>query len=571
MLHLEHLKKGSCQEQLVKRATGRYYTGDLVGRRLALETAQIYHRIQESPQTIKILDPFGGDGRLIEWFIEAWVQSGFPDVQWEVSVWDLDEVGFDAARVRFKRLSKVSGAQCRVRFRALDTFSKALESPRCFDVLITNPPWEVLKPDRRELASLSPARKTQYISALRAYDRWLGEHYPMSQPRRKFAGWGTNLSRVGLEASLSLVKEGGVIGAVLPASILADDQTARLREHVFTKHAPIAATYYPAEAKLYGAADVASVTLTLIANAEPTHTLAVSNYDVRSGCFERSTIELERETMRRTGYALPVSFGAKLLGIAQDLAQRFPSWLDLESIVPNGLWAGREIDETNIGRWLCPPSRKTPLFIKGRMIDRYSTRTHLLKFAVSRPGWAMPSSVGARRIAWRDVSRPSQARRMIATLIDPGIVAGNSLGVAYFRDMAETPLLALLGVMNSTCFEFQLRGHLATGHVSLSSLRKVAVPSLRQLSEAIVLADLVKNALGACDGQAVKIDAYVACRIYALTKHEYKAVLERFTDFSDADRQAHLTSYCHWQEKYAAKAEHKGARRRVTQSICATA
>jgi Alw26I/Eco31I/Esp3I family type II restriction m6 adenine DNA methyltransferase len=570
VLHLKHLKNSSNQEQLVKRATGRYYTGDLVGQRLALDTAHAYHRVHTSSKVIKIADPFGGDGRLIEWLIEAWYQSGLPDVQWDISVWDLDEMGFDAARARFKHLCKVYGAKCRVRFKVLDTFSEALRNPLCFDVLITNPPWELLKPDRRELESLSPTCKAQYISRLRAYDRWLNLHYPMSQPRRKFAGWGTNLSRVGLEASLSLVRHGGVIGAVLPASILADDQTIQLREHLFTKHSPISATYYPAEAKLYGPADVASIALTMVTCVEPTHSLDVSSYDVQSNCFVRSTIGLEREAMRRIGYVIPVSFGAELLGIAHDLAQRFPPWIDLESIAPSGLWAGREIDETDISRWLGPPSGDTPLFVKGRMIDRYLTRTHLLKFAVKKPGWAMPASIGARRIAWRDVSRPSQKRRMIATLIEPGTVAGNSIGVAYFRDTAEVPLLALLGIMNSTCFEFQLRAHLATGHVSLSSLRKVSVPSLEQLRKAVALSSLVRRALDACDDQAVEIDAYVACQIYGLTEDEYRAVLEGFTSFSDFERQTHLKSYCNWQKERAA-AGTKGARRRATRRICATA
>jgi len=158
----------------------------------------------------------------------------------------------------------------------------------------------------------------------------------------------------------------------------------------------------------------------------------------------------------------------------------------------------------------------------------------------------MPVSTRARRIAWRDVSRPSQRRRMIATLIEPGRVAGNSIGVAYFKNMAEVPLLALLGIMNSTCFELQLRAHLATGHVSLSSLRKVAVPGLEQLREASTLANLVRAALHARDGDAVKVDAYVARRVYSLTEQEYRAILESFQGFSEQECRAYLQSYHEW-------------------------
>lgn len=149
-----------------------------------MEAADFYYKLGHSRPSIKLLDPFGGDGRLVEWLIEAWCKAGFPDMRWDVAIWDIDEVGFDIAKSRFKHLSQTYGVKCRVDFKTVDTFSHICITKARFDIVITNPPWEVLKPDRRELESLSSTRKVQYVSRLRAYDRWLGGNYPLSQPRK---------------------------------------------------------------------------------------------------------------------------------------------------------------------------------------------------------------------------------------------------------------------------------------------------------------------------------------------------------------------------------------------------
>lgn len=542
MLHLDYLKeRGSGEVHFVKRATGRYYTGELVGRRLAQQAATAFHRTHLSARSIAVVDPFGGDGRLIEWLIEAWVDSAFPDIRWDIAIWDLDDVGFSDARERLKGVSARYGVKQRCTFKTLDTFSEALKKRASFDLVLTNPPWELLKPDRRELEALTATRRAKYISQMRAYDEWLGEHYPLSQPRRKFAGWGTNLSRVGFEASLSLARQGGVVGVVLPASFLADDQTVNLREHLLTKHTVHSTVYYPAEAKLYRSADVASIALALTVRGEPAQSLTVGTHNTATCRLEQSSIKLDLQALRKVDFVMPISFGAKSLALINGFAQRFPTWLDLESSAPDSLWAGREIDETGIARWLQQRGDRAPLFIKGRMIGRYAI-VEAPSQTVEKPDWSPPPSTRARRIAWRDVSRPSQKRRMIATLIEAGCVAGNSLGVAYFRDFAETPLLALLGVMNSICFEFQLRAHLATGHVSLSSLRKVAVPSLSQLRQERPLALLVGEAISSADGAASKVDAYVAKNMYRLTEQEYETILNHFT-MTQAERLDYLKSY----------------------------
>ena len=86
-----------------------------------------------------------------------------------------------------------------------------------------------------------------------------------------------------------------------------------------------------------------------------------------------------------------------------------------------------------------------------------------------------PSALG-EKVVWRDVSRVSQKKRVKATLLGPGYVAGNSLGVATCSDPKR--LRALLGVMNSSIFEFMARTVLTTNHVSAGMLKRVPYPNL---------------------------------------------------------------------------------------------
>lgn len=541
MLHLEHLHDDSnINDELLKRASGRFYTGEPVGRQIAAAVASaLAVSALPSQARIRLIDPFGGDGRLVAWLIEACTDILITSVVWDVELWDLSDVGFQEAK---RRVDSLKDSGVRIEFQTFlgDAFREAARHEGSFDVVITNPPWELLKPDRRELGRLNGNSAT-YVEKMRIYDNWVGSTYPMSQPRRKFAGWGTNLSRVGLEVSLRLTRPQGVIGIVMPASLLADDQSTELRSHLLTDHRLLNVAYYPAEAKHYGTADVASITLVVSVNESPTDAVPITTVDRDAG-LKTSEVRLDFQKLKMTDYVLPVAFGAAAMRILNNLTGSMPTWSDLEAFGNGGFWSGREVDETGNSQWLVDLDSGRMPFLKGRMIERFRIRESPRQ-GVGKSGWVPPLSTAFERLAWRDVSRPNQKRRVIATIVPAGWALGNSLGVAYFAEAGPEVLRVLLGIISSTVFEFQLRAHLATGHVSLSSLRKVAIPRFVDLKSDRGLYQLASKALNGDTSAEISADAYVALYCYKLSFDEYATVLDLFPKLTSAEKSEYLKAY----------------------------
>jgi Alw26I/Eco31I/Esp3I family type II restriction m6 adenine DNA methyltransferase len=523
------LASGASADVWLQNMTGRYYTHEVVGRHLADALWRAFTLSGDhTPEQVAVCDPFGGDGRLVAWLIEQ-ARHRTP-ASWRVELWDLHEDGLREAEMRLEALAHKLGTSIECKTRVLDSFAYAAGLAPEFDVVITNPPWENLKPDRRELAPLSKDEVARYVAALRETDIFLSRAYPTSQPTRKFAGWGTNLARVGIELSLRIAREGGAVGVVSPASFFADDSSRALRRWLLAENELVDLAYFPAEARLFGRADVSTATFAARrsrpASLEPSLTMYGADLNVKS----RGSVSLSREFLDSSGYLVPISLGhqaANTLGLFADL----PTLGSIESREATGLWAGRELDETRVGRFLRPAA--TGSFIKGRMIGRYEVRDRP-SFQVNKPGWEPPASVGFERVAWRDVSRPNQKRRVQATLIPPRWIAGNSLGVAHFRDADPNRLRLLLGLMNSFPFEFQLRSVLATGHVTLTALRCVRLPVLHSHAESSVLLEEVRQMLEG-KGNEHRIEA-AAAKMFGLTPEDMELLMGFFPKVTQEER-----------------------------------
>lgn len=542
MDHVEHLRKGGPTEavdgskDLLTRVTGRFYTPDFIANHLVDAVLRAWNPRTE---TARVIEPFCGDGRLVTLLLEKSALT-HPRLTWEVAIWDCDQDALNIAKDKIIRTAKKHKITARVTATSGNSFARSPAFSGQFDICITNPPWEVLKPDRRELTGLSLIEAEKYIHLLKKHDAVLRTLYPLSAPLKRFSGWGTNLARCGVEASLRLLSPEGVAGIVSPSSLLADQMFGNIRKWVLSEHSVHDLAFYAAEARLFENVDQPSITI--VVSREPQNGTApiLSTYAKN---LSKTSLKMSPDAWRELdegSFIVPLQFGLAVVKL-QAMWRHLPKFNDLESQEPRGLWAGRELDETGHEKFLSESGDY--LFLKGRMVKRFGIAEQPTRF-VSRRGPRIPKSANHFRLVWRDVARPNQKRRLHATIIPPGIVTGNSLSVAYFRDDNLPRLKALLAVMNSLVFEAQVRSRLATAHISLGSVREVHIPHLTDDSIVNTLAALVDQSV-AGDAQAIiKLEVEVA-QLYGLGRKEMVELLFSFAKI-DSEEVGKFLSMREW-------------------------
>jgi DNA (cytosine-5)-methyltransferase 1 len=500
---------------------GRFYTNEFIYTELV--EAMLTHFI--TGQEVKIIDPFCGDGRLVRHFISEFLKSNKSNITQKVivSLWDVDESIIKNARRNILSLVKeYPELSIIINTNIGDTFAEAISKNEKYDVCITNPPWCILKPILSNMKSLnSPLIVSEYEQVTEKYGKLLQQIYSHSIPAKRFGRWGINLSRCGVECALRLLGGKGICGIVMPASFFSDQVSELLRKWMFENFDVEEITYYPAELKLFGAVDQSSATVVLCNNNKKTEEFTSTVFNRHKN---RSTNILDGASlnfMRATQYAVPFGYDEKHFSIAMRLLN-----FDKLSAYPR-LKIGRELDETRIESKLANVGKLK--FIKGFMVERYSCMKEPLRYL--KEGMCdVPESVIYERIAWRDVSRSSQKRRLQATILSAGTVTGNSLGVVYIPDATHEQLCFMLAVMNSYIFEFQAKRQLVTNHVPSGVLKNIPIPPMR-VSNVAKIAPLVDMVMAA-NRNRNDIECKIECLVgiaYGLSLDEFLHIVSTFS------------------------------------------
>lgn len=333
-----------------------------------------------------------------------------------------------------------------------------------FDVVIGNPPWDVVRRDRGSLMSF--VRESGHF---RASTRG---HLNLYQPF--------------VELALRLAKPGGRIGMVLPWGVATDDGAAPLRERLFTR------TNVDALVGLDNAQGIFPIhrglRFLVLSATSGAHT-----QDVRVRFGVRSTEEIDAlpsvehldgrggEVMRLSIDTIRRASGPALRIPDIRRPDLFARLLDIRGRIPalgsTGGWAatfGRELNASDDRKRFT--DQGLPV-LDGKHISPFLTAVETserrIDAAVARE--ALPDMRFARaRLAYRDVSGVGNRRALIAAVIPGNVVTTHTL----FCLRNAVPIDQqhfLCGVLNSDLLDAIVR-MLMGGHVTTSLMESLPVP-----------------------------------------------------------------------------------------------
>lgn len=521
MLHLKTAIESSERADITDRLTGKFYTPHNLAFAMPKSAAKDFR-----PETI--CDPFCGDGRLVIAWIKHLDQISALEHLKKVSLWDLDEEAVKAARDQItKELENREAGWVEVETIVGDAFKAELDNQ--FELVVTNPPWEQLKPDSRDRVSKS----IQYREEIQHYSMLVAERFPgaASCRKRSIGGYTVNLARAGALLAAKLLKPSGILQIILPSTILGDQVSTEFRNDFFSMIDTHELNFYPAEAKLFAGVDQSVAAVTAKAGR------ATRGFKIRRFNSDLSVSDERMYRMISAEEPLPLLVGGEQHQIIERLLKVHPpaSWLEVD--LRFGLRLGRELDETRISEFFAENGLGVP-FLKGRNIERFSAKLEDLPL-IDPEKKRIPRSTDERRVVWRDVSRPSQKRRIHACLIPEGIVTGNSLGVARFTSPSPHLLETWLAVLNSLVFEAQVRATLATNHVSQGAIKRCSVPYEIFEDEAL-RAFFARHSKHPQSDSEVQMEIAVA-KAYKLDRSEFEILLHTFDKLTSSERDSLLS------------------------------
>jgi hypothetical protein len=404
-----------------------------------------------------------------------------------------------------------------------------------FDVVLSNPPWDIMQPNtaeffaRFDLAILDAGGRQEahtirdrllsdpgmanawqnYQAVFARQNRLVERHYQHQRygAHGNIMGGKLDLYRVFAERMLELLDSDGAVGMVVPSAFHANEGATGIRRLYLQRTRIEQCLSFENRRNLFDIHARFKFALVIARQPGPTRTVRCRFYLTEFGQLDEPAramdYDLEFIAMSGGAYAtlLELQDCDDVLVARQMLTghQRLGEWMEAV-----GISLSREMHMTDdsrrfraisdIQRMRCFSDVRGHGYLalhEGKTIHQFSDRWE------TPPRYAVPvadladkpqSAESARyyRAACREIARSTDERTAIAAVLPPGVLCGHTISVE--RRPSRRPnavALTLVGVMNSFPFDWLLRQKAAV-HVSLYILSELPVPELAPDAERFV-------------------------------------------------------------------------------------
>jgi adenine-specific DNA-methyltransferase len=362
-------------------------------------------------------------------------------------------------------------------------FGKALfEEGNGFDVIVANPPFEVLKgfAKRRGLK--------QYVERIRKSGYDLSLHGNL------------NTYRLFLERSLEVLKPEGRLAIVLPFSFMMDRTAAPLRAHMLRSGWVKRVEIYPESSKVFEEVGQSIVLLQAAKQAHSSPDVVIANGANRLQDYRVSVDELA--SLDEQLVPIPV-LAAGSFGLAAKLRKANSACL-------GDLADGRvgEVDQTMYRHFIRSKPSKA-LLMRGAHLSPFNAECgtsecqerwlDLAGFSQARGGGRWSKDVKSARVVQTGIVNMEAGRRLVAAMVPKGVYLGNSLNYWAPRKQAELDQEQLkgylLGLLNSTPLEWRFRLTSSNNNINLYEIRSLPLPKLMRSFPAERLEAFIKQSV----------------------------------------------------------------------------
>ena len=443
-----------------------------------------------------------------------------------------------------------SDAGSRIPFEWHGEFGEILDNGG-FDFIMMNPPYERLKPNLAEFLRerlLTGERDIHLDNFSKHKERLLEDvsYFRESGEYQLGNMYTIDTHRLFIERALQLTTQNGIIGFVVPSTILGDLSSRALRKSIIAENRLLGIDEFSENSRLFD--DVTqSVSVVTLKRGGTTKSFLV-RFDLNdlNDTRVRVPIKVPATKIERTfrqSFTIP-----HVDKLGWNLLSKLHNYPSIGSI--NSLVVRRGELDLTLNRDCITNSATDFRLIRGSDISRYSLHKQSLANVdfvdVQRLRRSLGRStrakhIGKPRIAGQQVSNRSQRWRLKFALVPTDAILGNSCNyIIEGQDSSESNRFYLLGILNSELMNWRFSLTNTNNHVSIHEMTQFPIPGFDTPVSRKLKSLLIK---GVKQHETNRISPMIESIVFALyrfsTKEAQSVLAMRSTPESEASEILH--------------------------------